>query len=283
MTNQPLLFTGEQRTSLFSAILVHDDCYLDAKLPEKIHFNYSQEQISKCYQICLELWQQGVKRKSLRRLIRKYFKFRSVKSECKHDFKNMRAKFKHLRFAHATFTKEHSYPWTFHIMVSLMGLLQDASKNHQRNVVKFASASILMFLSKLCYKTMAKRLKSFSPSTPKSLQDYTIKKMLFIQINLNRNKITARGFHRMRVIISQQVALYDNLKTLYPSDYHSSISKYLSTLNGMMGSLHDELVIKKYNKTFDYNNDYFAIPNEIRERLTNYVNKFGLTDNLVLV
>ncbi|MFZ1547488.1 MAG: hypothetical protein WAT12_10380, partial [Candidatus Nitrotoga sp.] len=59
----------------------------------------------------------------------------------------------------------------------------------------------------------------------------------------------------------------DNLKILYPSPYHVSISQYLSTINGLMGTMHDELIIKKFKKTQDYYADAFEMPVEIRQRL----------------
>ena len=78
----------------------------------------------------------------------------------------------------------------------------------------------------------------------------------------------------MRKVISRQVAMYDNLKTLYPSAYHRSISEYLSTLNGLMGSKHDELIAKKFDQSQDYYNDTFVIPDEIKQRLVNLTNKY---------
>jgi hypothetical protein len=78
----------------------------------------------------------------------------------------------------------------------------------------------------------------------------------------------------MRKVISRQVAMYDNFKTLYPSAYHQSISQCVSTLNGLMGSLHDELIAKKFNKTQDYYKDVFVMPEEIRLRLKEYTEKY---------
>lgn len=78
----------------------------------------------------------------------------------------------------------------------------------------------------------------------------------------------------MRKVISRLVALYDNLKILYPSPYHVSVSKYLSTINGLMGGMHDELIIKKFDNTQDYYADAFAMPQEIRERLTVLTGKY---------
>ena len=78
----------------------------------------------------------------------------------------------------------------------------------------------------------------------------------------------------MRIVISRQVAMYDNFKTLYPSSYHQSISQYLSTLNGLMGALHDKLIVKKFDKTQHYYKDKFVMSDEIRLRLEQLTNKY---------
>jgi hypothetical protein len=41
-----------------------------------------------------------------------------------------------------------------------------------------------------------------------------------------------------------------------------------------MGSMHDELIAKKFNKTQDYYKDVFVMPEEIRLRLKEYTEKY---------
>jgi hypothetical protein len=93
-------------------------------------------------------------------------------------------------------------------------------------------------------------------------------------MNLAKGPITSHEFHEMRKVISRQVAMYDNFKTLYPSAYHKSISQCVSTLNGLMGSLHDELIAKKFDKTQHYYKDKFIMPDEIRVRLEQLISKY---------
>jgi hypothetical protein len=69
--------------------------------------------------------------------------------------------------------------------------------------------------------------------------------------------------------------MYDNLKTLYPSDYHRSISECLSTLNGLMGSMHDELIAKKFDKSQNYYTDTFVMPEKIKRRLVDFTEKYN--------
>jgi hypothetical protein len=41
-----------------------------------------------------------------------------------------------------------------------------------------------------------------------------------------------------------------------------------------MGSKHDELIAKKFDQSQDYYNDTFVIPDEIKQRLVNFTNKY---------
>ena len=86
------------------------------------------------------------------------------------------------------------------------------------------------------------KIRRFRPTTNGAFRDYVNKEIHFVRLNLVEGKVTGRVFHEMRKVISRQVALYDNLKILYPSAYHQQLSRYLSTINGLMGSMHDELI-----------------------------------------
>ena len=78
----------------------------------------------------------------------------------------------------------------------------------------------------------------------------------------------------MRKVISRQVALYDNLKILYPTAYHQKMSRYLSTINGLMGSMHDELIARHFDDSQDYESYNFEVPAQIRQRLVALTEKY---------
>ncbi|NOU24885.1 MAG: hypothetical protein HOO90_05055, partial [Methylotenera sp.] len=111
-----MVFSSTQCDELFSAVLVHDEHYPDAKLPEAIHLDYSQEQLSQCYHICQQLWLDGVDRTQLCLMVEKIFKQGFLSAEDKITYHGMRAKIKHLRFAYVTFDERHRYPTMFHWM-----------------------------------------------------------------------------------------------------------------------------------------------------------------------
>jgi len=267
-------FSARHCDALFNAVLTHDNPYPEIELPDVIHLDYRQEQFIRCYGICQQLWQEGVDRKRLHRIIGKIWRYRALSEEDQVAFRHMRARFKHLRFAFAAFAEEHRYPTAFHGLVALMGFVQDAFKNGQYVVVGRAAILLGLCLGRVPYFWITRSIERFQPSSTESFRDYVRDQIRFICLKLGQAQVTAKEFHQIRMAISRQVALYDNLKTLYPSAYHHSISQYLSTINGMMGSLHDELVARKFNESQDYGTDTFVMPAEIRQRLTTLVSRY---------
>ena len=270
-------FSAEQCDALFAAVLIHDDIYPDAKLPDAIHLDYSQEQLTQCYRICRQLWKDGVDREDLIAIINKIYRHRALSAEDQLSFRYLRAKIKHLRFAYAAFDERHRYPRMFHWMTAIMGSLQDAFKNKQHVSANRIAILVRFFLARLPYFLINNEIDKFQPSTNESFRQYVFDEINFIHLNLAKKSITSKEFHEVRKVISRLVALYDNLKILYPSLYHVSISQYLSTINGLMGAMHDELIIKKFKKTQDYYADEFEMPVDIRQRLVALTERYKAT------
>ena len=271
---RPVNFSAAQCDALFSAVLVHDQLYPDAVLPDTIHLDYTSEQLNECFQICQQLWQAGPNRQYLKQMIEKIYSLGELDAEDQYAYYCMRAKIKHLRFAFVMFDEKHKYPMIFHWMTAVMGHLQDVLKNAEHSSVKFAALLVKLFLSKPFYAMAANEIEKFQPSSVESFRQYVLDEMHYIRMNLAKGPVSSHEFHEMRKVISRQVAMYDNFKTLYPSAYHQSISQCVSTLNGLMGSLHDELIAKKFDKTQHYYKDKFVIPDEIRLRLEQLANKY---------
>ena len=267
-------FSDAQCDALFAAVLVHDQLYPDAILPDAIHLNYTSEQLNECFQICQQLWQAGPNRQNLKQMIDKIYCHGELDDEEQYAYYCMRAKIKHLRFAFVMFDEKHVYPRIFHWMTAVMGHLQDVLKNAQHSSVKFAALLVKLFLSKPFYAMAANEIEQFQSSSVESFRKYVLDEIHFIRINLAKGPVTSHEFHEMRKVISRQVAMYDNFKILYPSAYHQSISQCFSTINGLMGSLHDELIAKKFDKTQHYYKDKFVMPYEIRRRLEELTSKY---------
>lgn len=265
-------FTVEQLDALFAAILVHDDIDLAAELPDTIHLKYSQHEFSQCYRICFQLWQEGVDRRLLGAVAKKFYRNGGLDPQMQLAFKNMRAKFKHLRFAYTTFDASHRYPHEFHRIIVKMGNLQDAFKHDQFYDMRRSAIFLRLLTINFMYAYSTWKIRRFRPTTNEAFRDHVNNEIHFIRLNLVEGKVTGRVFHEMRKVISRQVALYDNLKILYPSTYHQKMSRYLSTINGLMGSMHDELIARHFDDSQDYESFSFKVPAQIRQRL------FALTE-----
>ena len=277
-----LLFSKEQCDELFAAVLVHDGIYLDAQLPDAIHLDYSEEQITQCYDICRQLWKEGVNRKDLCQMVENICKQGSLNDADQHTYYCMRAKIKHLRFAYMAFGERHCYPRIFQWIAGIMGNLQDALKNQRRFNTLGWGALVRLLLSKPFYTMATREINHFQRSTVESFRQHVHSEINFIRGYLAKSAVTGKEFHEIRKVISRQVAMYDNLKTLYSSPYHRSISQYLSTINGLMGSKHDKLITAKLNKTQDYYADTFPIPEDIKQRLIAFTNKFQIATSPAL-
>lgn len=269
------IFSNELCDALFSAVLVHDDIHPDSTLPDAIHFDYTQTQFEQCYRICLQIWRQGTSREALLQIRRKVQTNRALTAQEQLDFKYMRAKFKHLRFAYMTLDRRHQYPKLFHYLTGEMGNLQDALKNQQYDALGRPLFTLKLFLSRPSYALMTSKLQHFQVSDRSNFKAYIQKEIAFVHAHLATTDVTSKAFHETRKVISRLVALYDNLKILFPSDYHEQVSRFLSTLNGLMGGMHDQLIVQKFKDEKHYYSAPIEIPLEIKKRLTELIEKFG--------
>lgn len=268
-------FSTEQCETLFAAVLAHDAIDLNATLPDAIHLDYTPEQLTQCYRICRQLWKDGVDRQALVDIVKKISRQRALNAEDQLLFKHLRANIKHLRFAYAACDAGHRYPRMFHWMTGVLGVLQDAFKNNHAGTISRVAVLARVVLSPPFYRLVTLEMDRFHPSTTSAFQRYVDAQITFIREHLAKQKVTSKEFHEIRKAISRQVALYDNLKILFPSDYHWQVSRYLGTINGLMGNMHDELIAKKFDKSQDYYADTFEMPEEIKLRLTTVAASFS--------
>lgn len=277
MKNLNTHFTSRQCKSLFDAILANDKIKLEAKLPDKITFNYSLEQFEQCYLISLQLWKEGVDRRSLKSLILNIFNNASCTPAEAQIYKHIRAKFKHLRFCFVICGDEHTYPNLFNRLTIKMGKFQDAFKGEKYSSIRKLIFQLSFYLNYFIFRKIRKEINEFNACNTEGFTLYIKREIEFIQIHLKKDKIASKDFHEMRKVISRQLALFQTLKVLYPSQYHNEISTYLSTINGMMGALHDELILDKFVDESSYYQETLLMPSDIKNRLIVYTQKFSHT------
>src|SRR3546814_6564781 len=135
-------------------------------------------------------------------------------------------------------------------MIKAMGCLQDAFKYRQQLSKACWSIVLRLSMRKLPFSLMYRQMNDFRPTTTASFVNYVHRQINVIRRNLAKDGLTGKEFHDTRKIISQQVALYDNLKVLYPTAYPASLTKYFRTLNGLMGRSEERRVGKAGVSTY---------------------------------
>ena len=257
---------------LFDAVLDHDLVDLTAELPGPIHLDYSQDQIIQGYRLSLQLWKDGVAERIvfLRGYIRKVSGLKPISQEDQLIYKDIRAKMKHMRCACAIFDERHCYPKYFNKMIVTMGRLQDRIKNDLDSGKKKYLRRFRRYLAKFHYFLISREISSFRPSTPETFQAYMNREIGHLQEALNHEDITNRKFHELRKVISRQVAFYDCMKVLYPTDYHRDVSRYLGTVYTLMGRVHDGIVLQNLSDTEDFYEKLIEMPPEIKTRLADF-------------
>jgi hypothetical protein len=267
-------FTQAQCEALFAAVLVHDDYFPDAVLPAQVDLDYSQDQLTASYALCRQLWLTGTDWSELDRIIQRLSQQLGKDEGALKAFKDVRAKFKHLQFSCHNLDARHTYPRWLHWITGVMGELQDGFRYGQYAAAKRYVTVLRLLMTWLPRLLIKREVEGFQHCTPESFRLHVKNQMADVRRLLSKPDCTGREFHDGRKVVSRMVAFYDDMKILYPSSDHDALTQIFSSINGLMGGMHDELVARKLAGTLDYAKDRFPLPDEIRERLTDITRAF---------
>lgn len=267
-------FTAAQCEALFAAVLIDDEVDAHTELPATIMLDYGERELVACFAICRQLWETGVRRDELLALTRTLWRDGDLDAGDRLRFKHARARFKHLRFAFSLYDATHRYPVMLDWMTTAMGHLQDAFKNGRRGAVAREAVLSRVFLSALPQRRLAREIARFSPGSGASFRVQVLREVATLRRVLTADAVTGAQFHATRKIISRQVSFYDTLRTIEPSQQAYMMSRSLAAINGLMGSMHDDLVEQRIAGTRDYHREPFALPGEIRQRLEMLVGRY---------
>jgi len=260
-------FAPEILDTLLLAIDLDDVVDPVVHLPEPIPVACTQEEMAQCFSLCLQLWDEGVDRRTLRTLAHRLIIHGDLTEDDRFRYKQIRAFYKQLRFALALYGKRHKPPLLFRISVALMGQLQDAFRNRQRRAILTHG---LMLRAMLCWPVwQAVRWEVNRTQIDNAAGFLAFRAAEFGRLRqwLTSDALTSHIFHSMRKIISRQVSFYDARKTLRPDDDYYKMSRFLSAINGLMGRMHDDLVEQHVAGQRDYHRDRVDLPIDIRQRL----------------
>ncbi len=252
---------------LFEAILI-DDVVDDAtRLPAEIGFDYSPETLSACLGLCRELWRTGFDRSLLIAMTAQLVRGKPLDDLQRRRFKAVRAKFKHFRYAYRLYAADHDVPRLLDDVTIVMGKLQDAIRNDRGAATIGHALTLRLLLSAPFVRRLERSGRDITTTDAASFRAMLEDDAARLAALSAQAAITGQELHAGRKIIGRQVSFYDTLRTLAPSQEAYDMSRSLSAINGLMGDLHDELVVEKAIDPRSYDRDRFAMPPRIAARL----------------
>ncbi|MBB3103573.1 hypothetical protein [Azomonas macrocytogenes] len=264
--------TEAQLAALMQNILDDDKINWEARCPIKPEVDFTTAELADCYRLAWQLLASGVNMGSARRLVVSIAIRCSATPEQAVSFKLIRARFKHMRFACTNCSEQHTYPEILHSVTRLMGDFQDAFRNGQRVKTAWLGIKLLFRLRAGFFGFLRKNIADVHYSSIESFKRYVVaENQCLAEATQGCISLTGRKFHELRKIISRRIALNDTYRVLYPSPKLDAFSLYLATINGLMGEMHDDLVLKRVQGELDYDSQSFKLPDEIASRIRAFV------------
>ncbi|MCH4092589.1 hypothetical protein [Acetobacter sp.] len=276
VTEATARFSDRQLDRLFEAILVNDVAEEQVTLPETVPSPLEDDVVEDCFGISHELWVRQVDRRALAALAGQLVLSADIDAEGRVAFKHIRAKFKHMRFACVLYTARHQSPILFKSVTTLMGHVQDAFRNgHSLKTRLYALVLRLMIVTPV-WRLMERELSRMRLETGAAFERYLREQIRMLSDSLSADSMTAHPFHALRKIISRQVSFFDDYRTIFPDSRSDVMARYLSDLNGRMGRMHDDLILKHATGEQDYRIHRFPLDVALREKLNNLVRQYPL-------
>jgi len=261
--------------ALFVAVENDDVVDPQVRLPDPIVLECNREEMGRCFALCLQFWEDGVRRADLLRLTRTLLRRGDLSPVERREYKHIRAKYKHLRFALTLYDARHRPPLLFSITVAVMGHLQDAFRNGHRRAVTGYALLLRTLLARPLWAAVRHRVAAVRLDSAEGFLRYRKAEIDRLRTALAREMLTGHEFHALRKIVSRHVSFYDTLRSLGHNGHDYSMSRFLSAINGLMGSRHDEMIEQAISGQRDYRTAA-GLDADIRERLETLVAHYPL-------
>lgn len=272
-------FAPEVMDALMAAIDVNDAIDPAAPLPATVCLDYPTEQFVEGFRLSRQLWAEGFDRDALIAVGTRLWRGETLDDEARHAFKQVRARLKHLRFAFFLYSAAHRSPTTLSLLTLVMGELQDSMRVGNLRTARTQAARLRWLLARPVWPLVARDFNRFVRSDTPGFRRFTLSQIAALRPVLATPRIGAHAFHSARKIVSRQVSFHDDMRTLHPSIEHRAMARWLATLNGLMGQIHDELVGRNAAGTFDYARDTFLLDQEIATRIAALIALYLGTSN----
>ena len=253
--------------SLIAAIEINDLVDRNAMLPRTVTRDHPAERFVEGFRLSRQLWQEGFDRHALLDLAGDLRRGVPLDDDKRRWFKQVRARFKHLRFAFFLYSAEHRAPPMLSLVTLVMGELQDATRVKGARDVRRHATRLQLLLAKPGAQYLSRETNRLTPSVSDGFHRFVNSEIASLRPLLAARESGAHAFHAARKVVSRQVSFHDDMRTLHPSAEHRDMARWLATLNGLMGQAHDDLVERHAAGAFHYGRDAFVLPDEIRARL----------------
>jgi len=268
-------FPAETLRRLFDAVDVDDIVDAHVALPDPIVLACPDESIRQCYALCLQFWEDGFTREDALRLVEKLLRNEGLSADERLEFKYIRARYKHLRFAQRLYSERHRSDRLFDLTTRVLGKLQDAFRSGRRSGIVRSGYQLRVLLSKPVWSMVKRSMESTRLTTETGLIAFQKAEIQDLKKAVTRTHFAGRQFHAVRKIVSMQVSFYDTLRTLGPNEHAFKMSRFLAAINGLMGSRHDEMVAEALSGRRNYETPA-PLANEIRSRIETLIARYPL-------
>ncbi len=260
-------FPQETLDALFQAVEMDDVVDPVVSLPDPIPATCTEEVMRRCFDLCVQFWLEGADRNQMRDLVNTLLFTGDLPQDARARYKHIRAAYKQMRFAVVLYDKRHKAPLLFRLTVAMMGHLQDAFRNRRRGAVMGHALMLRFMLSLPVWMLVRREIESVQIDDAAGFRAFNKAEFRRLKGWLESGSLNGHRFHMMRKVVSRQVSFYDVRRTLQPDDQVYRMSRFLSAINGLMGSMHDDLVEQAGAGQRDYNRDDFPMPRDIGDRL----------------
>lgn len=276
MTNKWNHFSAQTEQRLSDAIAEDDVIDAHVSLPQVIDLHCSEENIRANYALCLQHWEGGFSRPALWHLVRKQIRNGELSKQERQQFKDIRARYKHLRFALRLYSHKHEARYLFGKVTVYLGRFQDAFRNQNAQGVAQYGRRLRMHLSIPFWMMVRYSLRHIRLASVEDFTAYRQQQMRDLQLMIAKPELTGREFHDVRKIISQQVSYYDTLRAIDPHNEEAlQVSRFMAAINGIMGDKHDELVADDLSGAKPYSTPAPLDP-DLRQRLELLLERYPL-------
>jgi hypothetical protein len=266
-------FPAETLQRLFDAVAVDDIVDAHVALPEPIVLGCPDESIRQCYAVCLQFWEDGFMREDALRLVEKLLRNEGLSADERLEFKDIRARYKHLRFAQRLYSKQHRSNRVFDLTTRVLGKLQDAFRSGRRSGIVRSGLQLRILLSKPVWSMVRRAMQNTQLDNEAGFVAFQQSEMRNLKEAVSRTAFAGHQFHAVRKIVSMQVSFYDTLRSLGPNDHAYRMSRFLAAINGLMGSRHDEMVAEALSGRRHYETPA-PLASETRSRLETLIAHF---------